>query len=90
MMPAMRTTLTIDPDVEQLLRSEMRRSGRGLKAVVNDALRAGLGAAGKPQAAPPYCVEPHALGLRPGIDADRLNQMAGETEAGRRVRKLGQ
>ncbi|MDE0059487.1 MAG: hypothetical protein OXI22_19425 [Defluviicoccus sp.] len=85
----MRTTLTIDPDVEQLLRSEMRRSGHGMKAVVNDALRAGLGAAGKPRAAPPYRVEPHPLGLRPGTDADRLNQMAGEIEAGRRVRKLG-
>ncbi len=86
----MRTTLTVDPDVEQLLRSEMRRSGRGMKAVVNDALRAGLGAAGKPQAAPPYRVQPHALGLRPGTDADRLNQLADQIVAERRIRKLGQ
>lgn len=85
----MRTTLTIDPDVEQLLRREMRRGGRGMKAVVNDALRAGLGAAGKPQEAPPYLVEPHPLGLRPGTDADRLNQIADRIVAERRVRKLG-
>ena len=85
----MRTTLTIDPDVEQLLRREMRRGGRGMKAVVNDALRAGLGAAGKPAEAPPYFVEPHALGLRPGTDADRLNQIADRIVAERRVRKLG-
>ncbi len=90
MMSAMRTTLTIDPDVEQLLRREMRRSGRGMKAVVNHALRAGLGAGGKPQTAPPYRVEPHPFGFRPGIDTDRLDRMAGEIGAERRVRKLGQ
>ena len=89
-MSAMRTTLTIDPDVEQLLRREMRRSGRGMKAVVNDALRAGLGAAGKPRAATPYRVEPHPLGLRPGIDAGRLNQRAVAVAPERRVRKLGE
>ena len=61
-----------------------------MKAVVNDALRAGLGAAGKPRAAPPYRVEPHPLGSRPGIDAGRLNQLADRIEPERRVRKLGQ
>ena len=51
-MPLMRTTLTIDSDVERLLRREMRRTNRGMKAVVNDALRVGLGVRGKPPRAP--------------------------------------
>ena len=43
MMSSMRTTLTFDPDVEQLLQQEMRRTNTSRKAVVNDALRIGLG-----------------------------------------------
>ena len=38
----MRTTLTIDDELEQLLRREMLRSGKSFKSVVNDALRAAL------------------------------------------------
>ena len=89
----MRTTLTLDPDVEQLLKREMRRTGGTMKAVVNDALRAGLGAAGKPPGAPPYAVEPHDFGFRPGVDTDRLNRLnrlAGEPGIRRRVRRLGE
>ena len=56
MMLLMRTTLTIDPDVEQLLRREMRRTNRSMKAVVNDALRVGLGTRGKPPRAPLFRV----------------------------------
>lgn len=85
----MRTTLTLDPDVEQLLKREMRRTGKTMKAIVNEALRVGLGAAGKPPGAAPYAVEPHDFGFRPGIDTDRLNRLVDETGAGGTVRKLG-
>ena len=81
MMPDMRTTLTLEPDVEQLLRQEMRRTNRSMKAVVNEALRLGLGARGKPPRPPRYRVEPHAFGFRPGVDRDRLNQLVDEMEA---------
>ena len=80
-MPPMRTTLTLDPDVEQLLRQEMRRTGRSRKAVVNSALRRGLGMRGKPHRVPRYRVEPHAFGFKPGVDTDRLNQLVDEMEA---------
>ncbi len=87
-MPCMRTTLTIDPDVEQFLQREMRRTERSMKAVVNDALRIGLGIRGKPPRPSRYRVEPHAFGFRPGIDVDRLNQLVDELEAEEVARQL--
>lgn len=84
----MRTTLTIDPDVEMLIQHEMRRNGRSMKAVVNDALRLGLGARGKPPRPPRYKVEPHPFGFKPGIDTDRLNQLVDELEVEEFARKL--
>ena len=84
----MRTTLTIEPDVEQLLQREMRRTDRSMKAVVNDALRHGLGARGKPARLPRFKVKPHAFAFRAGVDTDRLNQLVDELEAAELSRKL--
>ena len=84
----MRTTLTIDSDVERLLQREMRRTSKSMKAVVNDALRAGLGMQGKPARARRFKVEPHAFGFKPGVDIDRLNQLVDEMEAEEIARKL--
>ncbi len=39
---AMRTTVTLDPDVESLLRKEMGRRGESFKEALNNALRVGL------------------------------------------------
>jgi hypothetical protein len=38
----MRTTVTLDPDVESMLRKEMRRRGAPFKQVLNNAIRTGL------------------------------------------------
>lgn len=88
MMSAMRTTLTIDPDVEQLLRREMQRTGRSMNAVIHDALRVGLGIRGNPPQVARYRVQPHAFGFRPGVDPDRLNQLADELEADEAARRI--
>lgn len=87
MMLHMRTTLTIDPDVEQLLLREMRRTNSSMKTVVNDALRAGFGVRGKAASAARYKVKPHAFGFKPGVDPYRLNQLADELEAEEFVRR---
>jgi hypothetical protein len=84
----MRTTLTLEPDVAKRLQMEMRRSGKSLKATVNEALRLGLGAGGKAPRVPRFQVEPHSFGFRPGIDLDRLNQLVDELEAEEAARKL--
>jgi len=83
----MRTTLTLDRDVADRLKVEIRRSGKAMKAVVNEALRLGLGLVGKPVRPPRFAVRPHAFGFKPGIDLDRLNQLADELESEEMARK---
>ena len=89
MMPSMRTTLTLDPDVAERLASEARRTGKSLKALVNDAIRLGLGLTGKQPKAARFVVEPHAFGLRPGLDPDRMNQLIDELEVEEAARSTG-
>jgi len=71
----MRTTLTLDDDLPARLEEQARRERRTLRDVVNDALRRALDAP-RPDRAPPL----HDAGLLPGIDPDRLNQLADELE----------
>ena len=89
MMLMMRTTLTLEPEVAARLKSEVRRTGRPFKTVVNEALKRGLGLMGKPTRPPRFEVRPHAFGFRPGVDLDRLNQVADELDAEDAARKLG-
>lgn len=76
----MRTTVTLDKDVERLLREAMHQSRRGFKATLNAAIRAGLGrqAAGTKPA--PFVVKARPMGLRPGLDPAGLNKLADEFE----------
>lgn len=84
----MRTTLTLERDVAEGLEKEMRRTGKGLKATINDALRRGLRIGGRPRKAPRFEVQPRALGLKPGIDPDRLNQLVDELDVEEAARRL--
>ncbi len=77
----MRTTLTIDDDVAALLKQESRRKGLTFKELVNSALRRGLAGEQIPAAVPKVVTRPHAFGFKPGIDLDKLNQLADELEA---------
>ena len=84
----MRTTLTLEQDVEKLLQQEMRRTHRSMKAVLNDALRVGLGARGKSRRTPQFKVDPHPFGFKPGVDVNRLNQLVDDLEVEELARKL--
>ena len=46
MLPGMRTTLTLEPDVATMLKKVVASGDRNFKEVVNAALRAGLAAMG--------------------------------------------
>lgn len=76
----MRTTLTLDDDLAGLLQDRARRLGLCFQEVVNQTLRAGLGEAGRRPRQPPRTI-PHAYGFRPGVDLDKLNQLADELAA---------
>ena len=74
----MRTTLTIDPDVQKLLEQETQRSRKPFKQVVNEALRRGLTrSAPRPRK---LVLKVHDSRLRPGYDAGALNALADELE----------
>lgn len=45
---------------------------------MNDALRHGLGARGKPTRLPRFRVKPHAFAFKAEVDTDRLNQLVDE------------
>lgn len=66
-----RTTLTLDDDIIDTLRDRARREDRPLKAIVNDALRAGLSADAPPPSRP-YRIRARDMGMRPGIDLDDI------------------
>ena len=84
----MRTTLTIEPDVERLVQQAMRRTGRSMKTVINEALRLGLGAGTQPARVAHFTVEPHAFGFKPEVDTDRLNLLADTLEGQEAARRL--
>ncbi|MCL4219597.1 MAG: antitoxin [Candidatus Hydrogenedentes bacterium] len=77
----MRTTVTLEKDVERMLREAMRRSGRSFKETLNAAIRAALG--GKPSQTEhaPFKVKARPLGLRPGYDPAGFNKLVDDLEA---------
>jgi hypothetical protein len=86
----MRTTLTIDDDLARLLKRRARELGLPFKEVVNRAIRAGLAEQARPRRGDVPKTIPHSFGLRPGIDPDKLNQLADELEAEAHAAAAGQ
>jgi len=76
----MRTTVTLDKDVERLLREAMHRSRTGFKQTLNTAVRAGLGQKTARTARRPFVLKARPLGLRAGLDPAGFNQLADELE----------
>lgn len=76
----MRTTLTLDPDVAQLLEEEAARRRTSFKQVVNDAIRRGLAPSVTTRSARRYRVHPHKTTLRSGIDPVAFNRLVDELE----------
>jgi len=85
----MRTTLTLDDDLAALLRQQAARAGVSFKETVNRVLRSGLEREAPPHDVPVPRTIPHAFGFRPGIDLDKLNQLADELEAEELARSHG-
>lgn len=84
----MRTTVTLDPEVAEMLKQYAHRRRTSFKAALNELIRRGLSvqvrADGK---RPGFVVRPHSGGFRPGIDPTKLNQLVDQLEAEEVVRK---
>lgn len=82
----MRTTVTLDPDVEELLREAMERGRKTFKATLNEAVRRGLGGQGR-KSEERFVVKARPLGLKPGIDPARIRDLEDELEIQEFLRK---
>ena len=76
----MRTTVTLDQDVENLLRQVMQKTGQTFKATLNRAIRRGLADIAVPTDEAPFTVAARSMGLRAGVDPSRLNQINDELQ----------
>tara|TARA_R110002049_G_scaffold90082_2_gene226087 strand:- start:246 stop:497 length:252 start_codon:yes stop_codon:yes gene_type:complete len=81
----MRTTVTIDPDTEVLLKEAARESGRSFKVVLNEAIRSALGkrAHGKIRVEPLFSVP-----FPRHLNGANFNQLADEWEDDETLREL--
>ena len=77
----MRTTLTLDDDLAGLLKERARELGIPFKEAVNRTIRAGIGEDTVARSHPAPKTISHSFGFRPGIDLDKLGQLADELEA---------
>ncbi len=76
----MRTTLTLDDDIAAKLKAESRKTGRPFRDTVNACLRAGLTLRKQGDSARPFRVKARDLGLRPGINIDKVSALLDELE----------
>ena len=83
----MRTTVTLDPDVEALIRKLMRERGLSFKEALNGAIRSGL-APGAGRAPRKYRLKTHRMGFRPEISLDKALHLAAAMEDEEVIRKL--
>jgi len=83
-----RTTVTLDPDVDAGIRRVMADQGRSFKEALNEVARRGLQArAGHVE---PYTGPTFRSRVRPGLDLDRALALVGDLEDGEVVRRAEQ
>ncbi len=79
----MRTTITLDPDVEDLIKRAMEERGMSFKQAVNEAIRAGFA----PRRASPTTFPTYRMGT-PLVDITKALRLAGELEDQELVSRL--
>lgn len=83
----MRTTVTLDSDVEALLRNVMREKGVSFKQALNEAVRLGIRSSqSKPRER--FRQKTYRMGFRPEFRWDKALAMADALEDEELVRKL--
>jgi hypothetical protein len=82
----MRTTITLDPDVDQLIRKIIRERDLSFKDAVNDAIRAGLKK--EPVRRKPFKQKTFAMGSARYFQWEKAIQKAEELEDNDRIGKM--
>lgn len=82
----MRTTVTLDPDLDARLRDLARERRISFRSAVNAAIRAGLGA--ETEAKRSYRETSRDLGVRPGVDLVKALRLASTLEDEATIQKL--
>ena len=80
----MRTTITLDPDVEALVKRAMADRALSFKEAVNDAIRAGA-TRGRPRRR--FHTKAYSMGV-PRVDLTKAHALAGELEDEEITREL--
>jgi hypothetical protein len=83
MLSNVRTTVTLDPDTESLVRRLMAEKGLSFKRALNDAIRAGAEA----RVRAPFATRTKAMGA-PAVSLDRALQIAADEEDEELIRRM--
>jgi hypothetical protein len=83
----MRTTVTLDPDVERLVKDRMKQRGVSFKEALNDAIRTGL-VRGNSRPARRFVQESYSLGPEQNFRWDKALAVADAIEDEELSRKL--
>jgi hypothetical protein len=73
--------VTLDRDVERILRETAMRTHKPFKKVLNETLRAGIEQAAGIGQAEPFVLRTRPMGLRAGHDPTGFNRLADDLEA---------
>lgn len=84
----MRTTVTLDKDVERMLREAMHRSRASFKHTLNTAIRVGLRKQCPTPKRAPFVLKARSLGLRPGLAPAGFNKLVDELETDAVMEKI--
>ena len=84
MISTIRTTVTIDPDTEALLREEVARTGTSFKTVLNESIRRALARPAKAVTVEP----PFEARFPSALDGKNFNHLSAEWEDDDTLREL--
>ncbi len=76
----MRTTLTLDDELVRAVKRIAGKRGTSFRAVVNEALGAGIRAIESPPSRSRYRTKVFEVSILPGVDPYKLGQVADEAE----------
>jgi hypothetical protein len=77
----MRTTVTLDKDVERILRETALRTHKSFKKLLNETLRAGIKLTAPHETSEPFVLQARPMGLRAGHDPSGFNRLSDDLEA---------